>query len=231
MLSANQSTLHPPIHDSEVDAAAKLIYNYHRMHQPLPTSPDAILCLCSLDTRVAKHAAELFLSLNAPLLIFSGNVGALTAGKFDKPEADVFADIAISMGVPRGKILIENKSTNTGQNIVYTHSLLSSHHLSLQSIVLVQIPYMERRTYATFLKQWPQQSVLPTFVVSSPMLEWEDYPDEANPWELVINIMVGDLVRDREYPKRGFQVEMEIPEKVWEAGQWLVGRGFDGHLP
>lgn len=45
---------------SEIDRDAELIYNYHRMSMPL-TPASAIFCLCSLDTRVARRAAQLFL--------------------------------------------------------------------------------------------------------------------------------------------------------------------------
>lgn len=93
---------------------------------------------------------------------------------------------------------------------------------------------MERRTYATFVKQWPGGEGTAKnveFTVTSPELEWEKYPDGENPKELVVSIMVGDLVRIREYPARGFQIEQEIPDEVWEAGRRLVAAGFGGHLP
>ncbi|KAJ3041503.1 hypothetical protein HDV00_009299 [Rhizophlyctis rosea] len=209
---------------------ASLIYNYHRMYQSLPSKPvDAIFCLCSLDIRVARHAAQLYLAGHAPLLIFSGNVGALTEGRFTAPEADVFADIAKSMGVPASNILVENKATNTGENVRFTYQLLREKGLQIQHFILVQKPYMEKRTCATFAKQWPDSGT--KFTVTSPSLEWEEYPDVENPAELVINIMVGDLVRIRDYPAKGYQIAMEMPEDVWEAGQWLIKAGFDRHLP
>ena len=91
---------------------------------------------------------------------------------------------------------------------------------------------MERRTYATFVKQWPGgEGGEVEFTVTSPGLEWDEYPDAGNPRDLVISIMVGDLVRIREYPAKGFQIEQEIPEEVWEAGKRLVLAGFGGHLP
>jgi len=38
---------------------------------------------------------------------------------------------------------------------------------------------------------------------------------------------VGDLVRLREYPQRGYQIEQDIPDDVWKAGQELMKKGYD----
>ena len=106
----------------------------------------------------------------------------------------------------------------------------------IRSFVLVQKPYMERRTFATFVKQWPGMSADEggqafEFTVTSPQLDFAEYPDEHNPRDLVINIMVGDLVRIRDYPAKGYQIPQDIPEDVWEAGQRLIAAGFVNHLP
>ncbi|KAL7912667.1 DUF218 domain-containing protein [Trichoderma velutinum] len=207
---------------------ATLVYNYHHMNMPLLLA-DAIFCLCSLDTRIAAHAAQLYLDGFAPYLIFSGDSGALTKGLFTEPEAVVFAAIAREMGVPDDRIIVEPKARNTGENVRFTHALLQEKGFEFKSLLLVQKPYMERRTYATFRKQWPDETTL--FAVSSPPLSFDEYPDANNPRDLVTSIMVGDLIRIREYPARGFQIEQEIPDDVWEAGQRLVKAGYDKHLP
>ncbi|KAI6778267.1 hypotheticall protein [Emericellopsis cladophorae] len=208
---------------------ATAVYNYHRMSTTPPHPADAIFCLCSLDTRVATRASELYLAGLAPLLIFSGGSGKLTAERFDEPEAKVFAMIARNMGVPSGAILVEPASTNTGENVRFTFDLLSRRQIDVKSFILVQKPYMERRTFATFKKQWPGPDV--EFSVTSPQYDFAEYCDDQNPQDLIINIMVGDLIRIREYPRKGFQMEQGIPDEVWDAGQRLIAAGFDGHLP
>jgi uncharacterized SAM-binding protein YcdF (DUF218 family) len=210
----------------ELDAVT--VYEYHRMGMRLQRA-DSIFALCSLDIRVAEYAARLFLDGYGSYLIYSGGVGKLTANRFAKPEAEIFADIARAMGVPDDRIIVESKSTNTGENIRFTHALLQQGGHDPRSFILVQKPYMERRTYATFMKQWPDQDV--TFTVSSPQLSFSEYPDGENPRDLVINIMVGDLVRIRDYPTKGFQIPQDIPADVWAAGQRLIANGFNGHLP
>ncbi|KAB5559760.1 DUF218 domain-containing protein [Coniochaeta sp. 2T2.1] len=213
---------------ADINRDATVVYNYHRMGMHLKPA-DAIFVLCSLDTRVAERGAQLYQSGYGRYLIFSGGVGKLTADLFARPEADVFADIARQLGVPNDKIIIENKSTNTGENVRFTHALLQQKGLRLQSLILVQKPYMERRTYATFRKQWPDPQT--KFTVSSPQVEFASYPNEDNPKDLVIHVMVGDLVRIRDYPARGFQIAQDIPDEVWAASQRLIAAGYDGHLP
>ncbi|KAI2462739.1 DUF218 domain-containing protein [Annulohypoxylon bovei var. microspora] len=215
------------VYDASTDG--EILYNYHQLHMSLDKDVDAVFCLCSLDPRVAERAAQLFLDGYGSYLIFAGGVGRLTKGRYDKLEAEVFADIALGMGVPKDRLLVEPLSTNTGENVRFTYVLLQEKGLHLKSILLVQKPYMERRTYATFKKQWPDPSIRIT--VTSPQLKWHEYPNDSSPKDLVINIAVGDLIRIREYPLKGFQIPQDIPDDVWEAAQRLISAGYNSHLP
>ena len=132
----------------------QIVWDYQLMHQELRTA-DAIVVLGSHDIQVGEYAAQLYLAGWAPLLVFSGGTGRLTEG-WQKPEAEIFAEAAIRLGVPKEKILLEDKSTNTGENIQFTKALLDAENIVVQKIILVQKPYMERRAYATCKKQWPE---------------------------------------------------------------------------
>jgi len=203
---------------------AKKLWDYHHMNHTL-VNTDCILVLGSHDTRVAERGAELYLQGWAPLLVFSGGLGNFTKDLWQEKEADLFAKIAIKMGVPQEAILVENRSTNTGENILFTQQLLEK-NLDPQSFIVVQKPYMERRSYATFKKHWPDKQL----TVTSPQIAFEDYPNEEIPLHRVINIMVGDLQRIKVYPTKGFQVYQEIPGDVWASFEALVAAGFDQHL-
>lgn len=211
--------------NKELEHAAKVLWNYHLMHHELKKS-DCILVLGSHDLRVAERGAELYLQGYAPLLIMSGGLGNLTKDLWTESEAEKFARVAIEMGVPENKILVEPRSTNTGENILFTRQLLSEKGIQVQSLILVQKPYMERRSYATIKKQWPEPDVL----VTSPQISFEDYPNEEIPADKVINVMVGDLQRIIEYPKKGFQIPQKVPDGVLKAFQFLVENGYDKHL-
>lgn len=212
--------------EAEVDQSAQIVWDYMQLHEK-PRKSDVIFTLCSVDTRVAERAAQLFLDGYGGLLVFSGGNGRGTTA-FTRPEAEIFASVARTMGAPDDKIVVEDASTNTGENIRFTYALLQAKKLQPKSLLLVQKPYMERRTYATFKKQWPDADV--TITVTSPEIPYQQYCNEANPKDLVINFMVGDLERIREYPKLGFQIEQEIPTNVWSAYERLVGAGFDKQL-
>ena len=131
--------------------------------------------------------------------------------------------------VPEDRIIVEPNSANTGENVSFTYELLGKLGMTFSSFILVQKPYMERRTYATFKKQWPDTNV--KIAVTSPIMSYEEFMDgSAINKDFVISVMVGDLQRIREYPKLGFQIEQDIPNEVWQAYENLVTAGFDKHL-
>ena len=208
---------------------AEIIWRYHQMNHQIEPA-DAILVLCSHDKKVAERGAELFLGGWAPLLIFSGGLGSITRDIWTEPEADQFAKIAIAMGVSKERVLIENRSTNTGENILFTKQLLIARNIDPQKFILVQKPYMERRSFATFKKVWPEKDVR----VTSPQVSFDEYLESYSAKELsaddVISIMVGDLQRIKIYAAEGFQIHQEIPDDIWSAYEELVGSGYDRRL-
>jgi uncharacterized SAM-binding protein YcdF (DUF218 family) len=218
-----------PAFDARIRSLVETIWRYHQLNHELAQS-DVILVLCSHDTRVAERGAELFLAGWAPWLIFSGGLGAITRQLWQEPEADQFARLAVAMGVPEDRILIENRSTNTGENVMFTRALVAARGLDPASFLLVQKPYMERRSYATFRKVWPEKAVL----VTSPRVSLDEYLRDYTHASLaladVISIMVGDLQRIRLYPAKGFQIPQEIPDDVWQAYEELIEAGYNTRL-
>lgn len=215
--------------NDRIRSLVEKIWQYHQLNHQI-SHADAILVLCSHDTAVAERGAQLLLEGWASLLIFSGGLGSITRRLWREPEADQFARIAVGMGVPPEKIISENRSTNTGDNILFTKQLLAERGIDPWKFILVQKPYMERRSYATFRKLWPEKEVL----VTSPRVSLDEYlrkySNEALSTDDVISIMVGDLQRIREYPAKGFQIPQDIPDDVWDAYNELVEAGYDNHL-
>jgi uncharacterized SAM-binding protein YcdF (DUF218 family) len=215
--------------NARIRALVQTIWDYHQLNHEL-SKADAILVLCSHDRRVAERGAQLWLDGWAPLLIFSGGLGSITSRLWSEPEADQFAAVALAMGVPADSILIENASTNTGENVLFTRQLLAARGTDIRKFIVVQKPYMERRSFATFRKVWPE----PEVIVTSPRVTLDEYltgySHDALSEDEVISIMVGDLQRIRVYPARGFQIPQEMPAAVWEAGQELIRAGYDSRL-
>ncbi|HJZ82066.1 MAG TPA: YdcF family protein [Pyrinomonadaceae bacterium] len=215
--------------DDHTHNLAERLWYYHQLHHQLERA-DVILVLCSHDQKVAERGAQLFLEGWAPLLIFSGGLGVITSNLWDEPEADQFARIAIGLGVPKEKILVENQSTNTGENVRFTKQLLRQKQINPQKFIVVQKPYMERRSFATFRKVWPEKEVM----VTSPRVSFDEYLDSyvnsTLTREDVVSIMVGDLQRIKLYPGKGFQIHQDIPVEVWSAYEELVRTGYNRHL-
>ena len=214
-----------PNTDVNVDRSARIVWDFHHLNHTL-ASADCILVLGSHDTRVAERAAEVFLAGFSTLLVLSGNLGALTSGMWDRPEAEIFADVAAGMGVPRDRMLIEARSTNTGENVEFSRALLQERGIRPRRAIAVQKPYMERRTYATFQQRWPELDV----IVTSPLLTFDAYPNAAVSREDVVHIMVGDLQRLILYGNKGWSTPQAIPPEVMEAYQRLIEAGYTKRL-
>ena len=207
------------------DEAMEILWNYHHVGQELRPA-DLIFVLGSNDVRVAEYAAELYKRHLAPVVLFSGGMGRFTGG-WAVPEAELFAEAAIKAGVPENCILIENKSTNTGENVRFSREVLKRAGIGEPvSLIALQKPYMERRTLATLQAQWPEARV----AVSSPPVTFREYLTVELPQELVVSAMVGDFQRILEYPRQGFSTEQPVTSEAMEAFRTLVEAGYDSQL-
>lgn len=176
-LNKSLNSINPDFHnthfDELVDVEAKKIFNWMHCSQlepeklAFPSSEenkkkykfDLILTCCSNDLRVPEYVVrDLFLKWRlAPRLLFSGGNGNFTEN-WQEAEADVFSRIAQQQyGVSESSIIVENKSTNSGENVRFSYELLKEMGLlsEIKKILLVTKTFVERRIYATFMAQWP----------------------------------------------------------------------------
>ncbi|EOX3952599.1 YdcF family protein [Vibrio alginolyticus] len=201
------------------------LWDYMQLKHELKPA-DCLFVMCSNDVRVAEHAAKLYHQKLAPLIVFSGGEGRFTDGLFEKSEAETFAEIAKLSGVPSKAILLETKSTNSGENVRFTEQRLKEEGKQCSSFILVQKPFMERRAIATFEKQW--QSPYTQLQVSSAALPFFEYINEDMPLMMVLEALMEDFSRVKSYPEIGFQTEQNIPQQVESSYQVLLERfGFD----
>lgn len=114
----------------------------------------------------------------------------------------------------------------TGQNITFSPQVLAAAGIRTTTVLLICMPYMERRSFATARKPWPEVEVVCTS--TSPSLA--DHVTGTGDAGLVNAMMVGVLQRVMEYPARGSAVDQHIPQQVREAYTLLVTSGFDSHL-
>ncbi|XP_069506823.1 uncharacterized protein SCO4629-like [Ambystoma mexicanum] len=205
---------------------AGILWNYLHLGHQLSQS-DVIICLGCHDVRVAEKAAALYLEGWAPWILFTGHHVNHTEGVWDQTEAEVFARIAIKMGVPEDRILLEKKASNTGENIRFSWQVLNERNIPANRVILVQQPFMERRVLATFLRQWPGDKENTQALVTSPTLGIEEYHNEtAGGLAKLIGYMLATVERIRDYPSKGFQVEQHISPEALEAYSELQTIGY-----
>ena len=206
---------------------AKVLWDYNHLNHAF-TPADFIFVMCSYNLDVADYASILFMQKRGKFIVLSGGVAHsddLLHTTWDEPEAQVFKDRLMELNIAEDKIIVEDKATNCGENVEFTKNLLIEKNKEVNTGLIVQKPYMERRAYATAMKQWPEVE----WKATSPNISYEDYIDKFDE-ERLINIMVGDTWRIKEYAKKGYQIPQDMPEDVENALQTLIERDYTKHI-
>lgn len=214
--------------NAEIDRRyAQILWRYNQLNKSFKKC-DFIFVMCSYNFKVADCAYALFQQGMGEKIIVSGGIAhtndLLNTG-WDRPEAIIFKNRLLELGMKETDIIVEDKATNSGENIIFTKEILKQKLPKAASGLIVQKPYMERRAYATAMKQWSEID----WHVTSPAISYETYAEKYNE-ERLINLMVGDTARIKEYAIKGYQIPQEMPEEVEEVMQKLIQRGYDKHI-
>ena len=207
----------------------QVIWDYLCLHR-VPEKADVIVGFGNFNTNIARRTAELYHQGLAPKVLFTGGLGRNTEGLLPEPEAVRFAKVAMDCGVPAEDILVEDKSTNTRENIEFTRQLLEAAGIPCSRILGVHQPFMERRIVAAMGVYWPE----PDFAVTSPQVSIPEYLEAAKGQGVSenasVSVIVGDFQRMDLYAKKGYQLPQQIPEEAWRAFRTLVAMGYDKQL-
>lgn len=216
---------------------AENIRNYMKINHELKKSK-IIFVLWSHDMSVARYAVELMHKWygNYLLVSWKSNVSHEWQWVMEKKmreelgvtwnEAHQMRQIALDAGIPSEQILVEDQATNTELNIKYGYKILKKQWLHDSTILFIHKPYMERRTYATLMKQrpWSKSSIT---VVSEPISfsEYRKWPIDD---KVLINFLVWDLDRIIKYPHPPYeyQVFQEVPDEILVSFEVLKSMGF-----
>ena len=206
-----------------------LLWDYMCLKQQV--SPAAcIIGFGCINDDIAIRCAELYRDGYAPKVMFSGGLGRNTLGRWAKSEAERFAEIAMANGVPAEAILLENRSTNSAENILFSREILEAEGLAHKPLICVHKPFMERRLMAAMGVYWPEVNA----VYTSPRMTVGDYVDSCIRQGLTehtaVCIIVGDLQRMVVYAQKGYQIPQEIPSPVWDAFEALTAMGYTDEL-
>lgn len=154
-----------------------------------------------------------------------------------RSEAAILADIAGRFwNIPADKLLVEDKSTNCGENAAFTRDRMHALRLLPRQAILVQDPTMQRRTAATFARVWrgdePQvewfnvPGIVPTLTVT-PRETRFTAGEGLWPVDRYLSLIVGEIPRLRNDKDgygpngRGFIEAVDIPGHVLAAWQIL----------
>ncbi len=204
---------------------AQLVWDFHQLGHDLMPCEAAIALGCN-DIGVATYTAELYHRGLFPAVAFTGATSRDTAAVFPRGEAVHFRERALELGVPNSVVLVELAAANTGANIALSREVLAQSGLTPATVLLICMPYMERRAYATCRQLWPEV----TPICTSAPLTLVEYVKTIGDAAAVVDMMIGDLQRVMEYPKRGFAIEQDVPLPVFAAYNRLVTAGFSTRL-
>lgn len=217
----------PP--EPDVRAAAERAHAYLAESDPLPAAgANAIVGFGVFDLGLARHCGDLFRHGLAPRLVFTGGIGAGT-GRLGQPEADAWrAELRRSHPeIGDADVILENRSTNTAENIDFTAALLAREHPSLafgrglQRIVAVASPSRLRRVGLTLRLKFPALRV--TRHAPPATLDTETALYAAHGVDFLAHL-AGELDRLVSYPARGWIVAEPLSPAI--AAVHAVLRAF-----
>ncbi|MEZ4210115.1 MAG: YdcF family protein [Patescibacteria group bacterium] len=120
-----------------------------------PTTTDLIFVLGSEYFPKMDIAIKLYKQGYAPKIFISG--GAYQGKDRVTSESFEFAQYAISKGVPKSAIIIEEKSTNTKENFIHSKSIIARKlgWNKVKKITFICHAFHTRRVLMTAHRHWP----------------------------------------------------------------------------
>lgn len=209
--------------------AARSLYDY--LSAPDTDAPDvcdAVIGFGVFDLRVTALCGALHAAGRVRRIIFTGGIGAGTAD-LGRPEADAFADELARLypAVDHSSVVIENLSTNTGENVRFTLDLIARNHpeltlgSGLRTVLLVASPARLRRVRLTWKKHAPTTRCWGIAPAST--FEHEHALHTAKHLDYPA-LLAGEIDRIRDYPARGWIAAEPIPAHVLAARDQLACR-------
>lgn len=203
----------------------KVVWNYMTLKQVYPPCDLIIGCGC-LNKEIPVKCAALLKEGYGKKILFTGGAGKVTKDILSKSEAEMYYDIAIKHGIRKEDIYLETKSTNTGDNFLFSKEIMKENNLSVNKILIVHVPLSERRTLATAKTYFKKQQLY----ITSPNISFADFLKqlelEPKLASTRISVVVGDIQRLIIFPQFGWQIEQEVPKDVLNAYHYLKEQGY-----
>lgn len=209
--------------------ALEIVHAWLACAEPPPAqSADVALGLGHFDRAIPRLCAEFVLAGRARWIVFSGGAGA-GSGDFRQPEALEFRD-EVRRHWPAAAeriVLLETRSTNTGENLAFTTTALADARpdlfpgSGLRRAIVVATPCRLRRALATVRRHWPEVRCVGACPARA--LADEEAMYARHGLELRAQV-VGEIERLVAYPARGFITPVEVPADILAAARQLGAR-------
>ncbi len=175
-------------------------------------SPDIFFVFGRDDFAIADKAAELYRSYRKKLILLGGR-GRLT-GTITGSEAEAFRDHLLLKGVPEQDMVLETKSSNTGENIIEGLAILQGLGIYSRVGIVTHAPHVRRTLAAARLH--------------APQIDWLLFPDsctiDTQPLAETVKELVGEVDRLETYPALGYIASDPIPLDILEIRNLLRQR-------
>jgi uncharacterized SAM-binding protein YcdF (DUF218 family) len=158
-----------------------------------------------------------------------------------RAEGDILKEIMVRYsGVEESNVIVENQSTNCGSNAVEALKLAMEYSFNVQSVILIQDPTMQLRSYASFKHEWKTAGkvqfinyapFVPKIEIDNNKIQFVEQHIHGT-WSIdrFLSLIMGEIPRlyddvNGYGPKgKGFIEHVDIPDEVMNAHNRLKER-------
>jgi hypothetical protein len=203
---------------------ARQVFDYLYLKDEQITPCDVVIGFGHFDLGIPRYCVDLYIRGFAKWIIFTGGVGTGSAD-FKYAEGIEFLNEAKKLvpGIEK-YIIVESKSTHTGENVQFTKEVLErdipelAFDKGIKSAILVSSAYRQRRVYLSCLKQLPGVNGINAPVKTT--FEREISIFESKGQDL-ISFLPGEIDRLVNYAEKGFIEKEEVPAEILKAAAAL----------
>ena len=155
----------------------------------------------TIDNDILESVARDCQQKHFPKVMVTGLSGRLYS-ETGKPVAHIMRDELITRGVPSDLILVQDRSTNTLEDVAFSLEVLEKHSISPESIAFLCKAHHSGRCLRTLRKFFPSQTLLPVTYLA----EYEGVKVSKADWyqhEVSRGRVYGEYLRIIEYTRRG----------------------------
>ena len=169
--------------------------------EPQPTDLLFIFGTSTIDNEILESVARDCQQGRFPKVLVTGLSGRLYS-ETGRPVAIIMRDELIARGVPSDLILVQDRSTNTLEDVAFSLEVLEKNDISPESIAFLCKAHHSGRCLRTLRKFFPSQTLLPVTYLA----EYEGVKVSKADWyqhEVSRSRVYGEYLRIIEYTRRG----------------------------